>query len=217
MNEQEMRQRFQELLPWHVNGTLDPAHRAWVEDYVRAHPAAKAELAWTEALQSKTQERVPDVAADAGWSKLQQRIRQERRAEAPSFAERISRFLSSVHLTPAMATAAAVILVQAGVIGTLLRQSGVDESGNKDVYRNVGSAPYTGPVVEVTFKEAATEKEMRLLLMSVKGNVISGPSQLGNYLVFISDGKVNDAAKLLQASSLVDSASVLEHTPQKTN
>lgn len=217
MNEQEMRQHFQELLPWHVNGTLDPAQRAWVEDYLRAHPAAKAELAWNEALQTKVQERVPTVAPDAGWNTLQHRIRQERRAQAPSFAARISTFFGNLRLAPVMATAAAIILVQAGVIGTLLKHSGVDDADNNDVYRNIRTVPYTGPVVAVMFKETVTEKEMRHLLMSVNGTVIGGPGQLGNYLVFVPVGKVNEAAKLLQASPLVDSASVLEHLPQKSD
>jgi anti-sigma factor RsiW len=217
MNEQEMRRQFQELLPWHVNGTLDPAQREWIDEYVRSHPEAKAELTWSEALQSRVKERVPTVAADAGWNTLQKRIRQERAANAPSMMERISNLLAGLRFTPAMATAAAVILVQAGVIGTLLRHSGVDDANNADVYRNIRSATYTGPVVEVTFKETATEKEMRRLLMSVNGNVIGGPGQLGSYLVFVSTGKVNEAAKILQASPLVDSANVLEHMQQKAD
>jgi hypothetical protein len=215
MNEQEMRQHFQELLPWHVNGTLDPDQRVWVENYVRTHPDAKAELVWNESLQSKFQARMPTVAADAGWDTLQQRIRQERRAAAPSILEKITKFFGGIRLTPALTTAAAVILVQAGVIGTLLKHGDPDNAGNKDIYRNVGTAPYTGPVVAVTFKEAATEKELRQLLRSVDASIISGPGQLGNYILLIPGGRINDAAKLLQANSLVEAASVLEHLPSK--
>ena len=216
MNEQEMHRQFQELLPWHVNGTLDSAQREWIDEYVRSRPEAKAELTWNEALQTRVKDRVPAVAADAGWNTLQQRIRKERAAVAPSIMDRLSN-LFGFRFTPAMATAAAVILVQAGVIGTLLRHSGVDDAGNNDVVRNIPSATYRGPVVEVTFKESATEKEMRRLLMSVNGTVIGGPGQLGNYLLFIPTGKMSEAAKLLQASPLVDSASVLERMPHKAD
>jgi hypothetical protein len=216
MNENETRQHFQELLPWHINGTLDTEQKRWVEEYLSTHPQAKSELLWNEALQTRVRERAPSVAADVGWSTLQQRIRLERRAQAPSLMGRLSQLLGGFRFTPAMATAAAVILVQAGVIGTLLRHSGQDDAVDKDVYRNIGSAPYTGPVVEVTFKEGATEKEMRRLLMSVNGNVVGGPGQLGNYLVFIPAAKIGDAEAILRASPLVESAAVLEHLPPRS-
>ena len=33
-----MKSRFDELLPFYVNGTLDDTDRAWVDDYLREHP-----------------------------------------------------------------------------------------------------------------------------------------------------------------------------------
>ena len=73
MNEQQMKERFEALVPWHVNGTLEQGEREWVERYVRDHPEAAAELRWYESLQSRIRENAPVVAADFGWDKLQRR------------------------------------------------------------------------------------------------------------------------------------------------
>ena len=44
-----MKSRFDELLPFYVNGSLPEADRAWVDSYLREHPKAEAELHWYEA------------------------------------------------------------------------------------------------------------------------------------------------------------------------
>jgi len=76
MNEAlSMRRRFLELAPWHVNGTLSAADRAWVEDYVRSRPEAHAELAWYALLQEKIRADAPPVPPEAGLERLLHRIR----------------------------------------------------------------------------------------------------------------------------------------------
>jgi hypothetical protein len=73
-----MRQRFLELAPWHLNGTLSAADRAWVDDYVRSHPEACAELEWYASLQQQILADVPEVPPDAGLERLLHRVRLER-------------------------------------------------------------------------------------------------------------------------------------------
>jgi len=73
-----MRQRFVELAPWHVNGTLSPADRAWVDDYIRSHPEARAELEWYALLRHEIRADVPKVSPDAGLERLLHRVRLER-------------------------------------------------------------------------------------------------------------------------------------------
>jgi hypothetical protein len=72
-----MRQRFLDLAPWHVNGTLSPADRAWVDEYVRSHPEAGAELGWYALLQEKIRFDAPEVPPDAGLERLLHRVRLE--------------------------------------------------------------------------------------------------------------------------------------------
>src|SRR5438552_854530 len=86
-----MKSRFDELLPFYVNGSLSDADRAWVDAYLHEHPAALAELNWYRSLQTKLREDVPAVSSEVGMERALRRIRTEgpapqnaRRAVAPS-------------------------------------------------------------------------------------------------------------------------------------
>jgi hypothetical protein len=70
-----LRRRFLDLAPWYVNGTASAADRAWVDDYVRLHPEADAELAWYALLQEKIRADAPPAPPDAGLERLLHRIR----------------------------------------------------------------------------------------------------------------------------------------------
>src|SRR2546422_6405133 len=106
MDEQEstMRRRFAELAPWHVNGTLSQADRAWVEDYVRSHPKAAAELQWYASLQEKIKADIPQVSPDIGLERLLNRVRLEKRRVAKSQARKaLQRMLHPMrHLVPSL-------------------------------------------------------------------------------------------------------------------
>jgi anti-sigma factor RsiW len=85
-----MKSRFDELLPFYVNGTLNDADRAWVDDYLREHPGAAAELRWYESLRTKLVEDAPAVSSEVGMDRALHRMRTEgptphlpRRAAAP--------------------------------------------------------------------------------------------------------------------------------------
>src|SRR5262245_22057547 len=56
-----MKERFDELLPFYVNETLDEADRAWVDDYLREHPKSAAELQWYRSLQDTIRRDAPAV------------------------------------------------------------------------------------------------------------------------------------------------------------
>ncbi len=213
MNENELRARFEELAPWHVNGTLDPAQREWVDQYLREHPEARAELRWHESLMNKMRDNAPDVSPDIGWDRFIARARAERRAQSPGFFERVSEWLG-FRFTPALATAAALVVVQAGVIGLLLVKQ-AEETGYGQ-YRAIGSAPVSGPVLQVTFKETASEREVRMALVGINGSLIGGPGQLGNYLVYVPATKIEQAAAKLQHDASVEAVIVLPQVPPKS-
>jgi hypothetical protein len=211
-----MKKRFQELAPWHVNGTLEPSEREWVDRYLRDHPEARAELRWWDSLSARIRENVPAVSAEVGMDKFMARVRAERRASRPvtsiGIVERINEFFARLHLTPALAVAATLIVAQAGVIGGLLLQQRTE--GDLSAVRTIGPAQIvTGPVVQVSFKPDVPEREIRSLLVSVNGMLVGGPGQLGNYLVLVPADKVKDAAEKIAASGLADEVSVLPHPP----
>ena len=60
-----MNERFEELLPWYVNGSLGAEDRAWVDAYLEQNPDARDELAWFRSLQQRVQENAPAVPETA--------------------------------------------------------------------------------------------------------------------------------------------------------
>jgi hypothetical protein len=72
-----LRRRFIELAPWHANGTLSAADRAWVDGYVRSHREARAELDWYGSLRQTIRADVPAVSPEAGLERLLHRVRCE--------------------------------------------------------------------------------------------------------------------------------------------
>ncbi len=222
MNEMDGRRRFSELLPWHINGTLEQSERAWVEDYLREHPDAQSELRWTEALQAKIRQAAGDVAPEAGLDRLMARVHAEaagrRRAAAArtpaGIGERIRSFLAAWQLTPAVAVAATVIVAQTGVIGTLLMTEMDAHDQEFSTVRSIAPGQIvSGPVLQVSFRAETSERDLRALMVRVGGTLVGGPGQLGNYLISVPAGEIEQAAQLFAASGHVQDVAVLEHIP----
>lgn len=211
MNEDEtMKRQFELLLPFHLNGTLKHEERAWVERYLAEHPEARAELRWTESLRTQIRDSAPDVSAEAGFDKLLARMHAHRAPARPRLSDRLRDFFAGFQMTPAFAMAAAVIAVQAGIIVILL----VDRGDDYAEFRSMpGAALDTGPVLQVNFRAEATERDIRLALVSVGGAVIGGPGQLGNYLIKVQDSNIEEAARLLGANRAVESVQILPRLP----
>ena len=215
MTTPEENRMFQEMLPWFVNGTLDARDRAWMDGYLRSHPEAQAEVARTQRLRQRVRESLPEPAADVGLDRLLHRVREER-AFAPrqvkspgvfaQFSEWLSGFLGGFRLTPAMAMAAALVVVQAGVIGVLVSQQN-DAGTEYSEYRSY-SAPADATTIRITFAPQATEQQIRELLWDVQASVVEGPTQFGDYLLSVQGKDPTAALAKLSASPAVEHAAV---------
>lgn len=225
MTEEEMKARFEELAPWHVNGTLAPAERTWVEEYAQRHAEARAELQWYEALQTQIHDNVAEVSDEIGWDRLQSRIRAERRQAQTktSWLDSIREFVTGtlgggqLALRPALAYAGvAVLVVQAGVIGSLLIDRDRDQAALEQ-WRSVQaqSSAIAGPVLRVAFKPDATEQDIRMLLLHTGATIVGGPGQLGNYILYVPAERFAAAQEALRNDSHVDNVDVLNTIPSK--
>lgn len=201
--------RFSELLPWYVNGTISDEDRAWVDTHLSTHPDAKAELAWYQSLQTRVRDNAPAVPATIGLARTMQLIR----GDQPSFSERVTAFFAGFGLRPTAAFAGlAIVAVQAGFIFTLL-QGPEDDT---DVIRANGTTVVTdAPLLKLNFAPDAKEADIRLLLMSVRGDLVAGPGQLGDYYVRVPAG--NEAASLaaLKANPIVQAAALAPGVPPR--
>jgi hypothetical protein len=83
--------------------------------------------------------------------------------------------------------------------------SGVRSVGtkNKDAY------------LRVNFKPDSTESDMRTLIRGLHAEIVSGPSQLGDYYLVIAPDAVRSALTALQSSKLVESAEVVNALPSR--
>jgi len=216
-----MKSRFDELLPFYVNGSLDDNDRAWVDEYLREHPKSAAELQWYRTLLDTMQRDAPAVSAEVGLDKVMARIRGQRapaRAAAkptePSFGERVRGWLAALApqplLRPALAGALAVVVVQGIVIANLATQD--DASEIRTVKPTVVE---TGPYLKVNFKADAREADIRMLLVEVNGSLAGGPGQLGDWYVRIPEARIAAAADMVKASPIVDGVARVDALPER--
>ncbi len=227
---------FLELLPWYANGTLSDAERAQVEAVLQKDAHAPAELALLQHLQQRLQAEVPDVSDEIGFERTMRRIRADAVAEeaaiakataaqaaaapqaaraapaAPSLTERIRGWFEGMRLSPAFAMAALVIVVQAGFIFKL---AGNDDSEYTQIRSLPGAAAPSGQLFRIAFKPEASETDIRMLLVSVQGNIESGPGQLGDYYVRVPVDAALDAGVKMKAAPIVDAVLTVDAVPPR--
>jgi hypothetical protein len=219
-----MNTRFDELLPFYVNGTLAEADREWVDAYLREHAQAATELDGCRTLQTRIRADVPAVSSEVGLERALGRIRREgpapqqaRRAATPSLMERLGAWLSTLVpqpvLKPAFVAALAVVAVQGVVIVQMAGESD-DEAG---LMRSVppGQMVEQGPYLKVNFKGDAREADIRMLLVEVHGSLAAGPGQLGDYYVRIAAPQLDAVTDKLKSSAIVDAVAVVDALPPR--
>jgi len=139
-----------------------------------------------------------------------------RAAARPGLGERIRAYLATWQLTPAMAVAATVVVAQAGIIGALLVAQQGGEDAEFATVRSVDPGQVvSGPVLQVSFRPETSEADLRALLVGIGGTLVGGPGQLGNYLVIVPPGRVEQASRQLAANRLVEDVSVLQQIPAR--
>jgi anti-sigma factor RsiW len=196
-------QRVWEVLPWYVNGSLAQPERERVEAHLAACRRCQEEI--------RTCRRTAAEIAGAGevapsphpiqFQRVLARIEESEREERRHGGgwRILSPFRALVQATPrplrgALVAQAAVIFLLVGVLAwDALRPvppaSGSSPAGSSPaVYRTLSDpAPAPVPTVRlrVMFSPQATEREIRGLLLGIRGEITAGPSTLGTYTVEI--------------------------------
>lgn len=204
-----MNERFDELLPWYVNGSLGAEDRAWVDRYLAEHPEAQAELDWYRSLSARLQDNAPAVPETIGLARAMTLIRGDR----PSFAERVTAFFGAFGVRPVTAFAGlAIIALQGGFILNLLNTA-QDDAVELRALR--ATTTDDRPMLKLNFAPDAKEAEIRHLLMSVQGHLAGGPGQLGDYFVVVPAGKEAAVAEQLKSNPIVQAVSLAPGLPPR--
>lgn len=205
-----MKDRFDELLPWYVNGSISAEDRAFVDRYLAENPDAAAELEWHRSLVTRIQETAPAVPATLGLAKALTLIR----GDQPTLVERVSGFFSSVlGMRPALALAGvAIFAVQGGVILSLMNEARDDATELRSLRATVTE---DRPVLKLNFAPDAKEAEIRHLLVSVQGRLAAGPGQLGDYYVIVPSGREAAIAEELKSNKIIQAVAVEPGLPPR--
>lgn len=203
-----MNERFTELLPWYVNGTLSAEDRDWVDRYLADHPDARSELEWFSSLQSRIHETVPDVPSTIGLAKVMKLVK----ADRPTFAERVSAFFGDFALRPAMVAGLfAIVGLQSVFIFNQMQQTEEDV----DIRALRARAVEEGPLLKINFAPDAKEADIRFLLVSIQGSLAGGPGQLGDYFVRVPAGTEETTAAQLKGRPIVQAVALVPGVPPK--
>ncbi|MBK0393174.1 anti-sigma factor family protein [Ramlibacter algicola] len=204
-----MNERFEELLPWYVNGSIGAEDRAFVEAYLEQHPEMRGELDWYRSLQQRVQENAPAVPATVGLARTMRLIQGDR----PTFAERVGAFFGNLGMRPAYALAGlAIMAVQGGVILELMGDMRENEAEIRALH---AVRVEEGPMLKISFAPDAKETDIRLLVMQVRGELAGGPGQLGDYYLRVPSGSEAEALKRVQAAPIVQAAALAPGVPPR--
>jgi hypothetical protein len=204
-SEQTAKQRFDELVLWYVNGTLDEESKDWVERYLRDHPDARHELSWHHELRGVLDIRYMKIPGDVGLYRLLEQVNAEEEKSRNTLFERIRSLFAGMNTRPAFAVAVVVVVAQAIALGFLVQELRDQEQliSGYSATRAAANHPNM-PALQVTFKSLATEREIRLLLIQIQGRIIDGPRQLGDYTVSVPAERLKEAKSTLEKSDIVE-------------
>ena len=187
-DEQARDRDLDELLPWYVNGRLNPQERERVESYLDRCPPARAEVETLRALRRNLKEdSFPAPPGELGLARLKRDIR-EMKAQPVPVPATVRPVVSPLWKAAAIA-ACLLAVVQGGIL--------VDLWVGGDL--TTASAPGPGAaVIQVRFVSTAKEADIRAALRAARVTIVSGPSSLGVYRLALVEK--TEGAKAHEAS-----------------
>jgi hypothetical protein len=180
-----VQKEMSELLPFHLNGTLDLDEQQAIERALASDAGLRTELEFLRHVQAAVQ------ADDLGQSPGELGFARLKRELSPA--------TRSSWLARAAAAFALGAVVSAFATSRFLQSS--------EGYSQAG-APVAGGQIVVAFRQDATVERISELLLSQDAAIADGPSAIGLYRIAISDGADTKAvlAALAAATDIVESA-----------
>jgi hypothetical protein len=176
------------LLPWYVNGTLEPDERELVETHLRECGECAAEREDLRQMKAAVVQAIEDepVPSLPPLPRIRAQIEEEKEARLSWWARFDSGLTSLLQRRPVPVLIAALVVVQfavlAGLAGVLYfdhRRAGVDPMIGPGVLERGIPAPR----IQIAFQATASEQGIRELLHQIHGRIVDGPSAKGVYRV----------------------------------
>jgi hypothetical protein len=197
------------MLPWHAAGTLSRRDAQRVDEALKRDPELARRYALVREELGETIGLNESLGAPSGriMTDLFARIDaepQRRTAAAPGLGARIAEFIAA--LTPrtlayAGGAAAIAILLQAGIIGSImLKQS----AGTYETASAPGAQSSAGAFALIRFAPQASQDDVTKFLAANKLSVVAGPMNGGLYRVRIAAEKLPQADLAARIQQLQD-------------
>lgn len=211
------------MLNDYIHGRLDAGQRRIVEDLLGRDSDARAEYEFLAFLPESLVIPAPDVAADHGFDALMVRIRHQSQIREPIIASAgieqqpvpgfwVSTFGWLFRPSLSYAVAGSVLAAQFALLAVFY-QGSVGEGGFSELRNQPTVPPVAGPFIRVSLKPDTKESDIRFLLISLGATIIGGPTQLGDYFIFVPPERTDWAAQQMRQSPITDQVKVIATLP----
>lgn len=185
----------QRLLPWLVNGRLDPDEASWLSSHLEGCDECRLEIQALRALQVHRLD-APALAGDvdAGWKRMRAKLDSLR-----SPPQQETRLAAWWHARPRwqpllLAAQAALIVVVA-----LALWRAPERVAQPAQYHTLAATTPAAQLV-VVFDGDVREARLRRLLQATGARIVDGPSAAGAYTLAVPQARVASVRDALQAS-----------------
>lgn len=194
--------KFEELLPFFVNGTLNLEDKQFMQDYLHKFPALQAQVDFSEAIRSAVKDEHAEPVSDASWQKLLKKYQDFH--QKPTLVERFKNICMHWGLSPAFAVVLGLLVAQSAVIFELGLLS------TSSAYRGLTTQIEVAPHLRITINPKTDYAQLVDLLRKNGCRVVAGPSETGELWVHLEEPEKLDAIKAdLLNSGLIDEVLLL--------
>jgi len=187
-----------EMIPEYLNGNLSDDDIKAIESAAKENEVIQMEIEFIKSIQKQVQSEKINSPADWGWARLKQTI--EKEGVQPILQTQSEQsIIKPIWRKVAIAASFAFVMQSAYLVQ--------QQIFNDTDYRLL-STELVKNSIQVQFKEGTNEKEIRLLLAEMKGNIVGGPSALGIYSIQFKDRDL--ALSTLKNKTIIEYAELTE-------
>lgn len=206
-------QEIWNLLPWYVNRTLDIAERDIVKRHIKTCIACRIELDRQQQVFENIQQiDLLNQVSQVSYAQLKKRIKNHTEPDVVAIQnqpDKLSRFFTFERMGFFKYTALVASLLLLAVPFMLISSTDKPDFGSE--YRTLANSSEGEPrnnVIRIVFADQSDSEQIEVILESISGRIVKGPSQNGVYEVAIGDQsvdtqKITDTVAQLRKNSRV--------------
>jgi len=191
------RRKFEELLPFYVNGTLSFDDQQFMQGYLIKFPELHASVVFVENMRSVIKDISTKPPPHATWGRLLNKYQEFHKK--PSLTECLKTICANWGLSPAFAVVFSLFIVQS----TAILELGLFSPST--VYRGLTTQSGVTPHLKITITPKADYAQIVDLLRKNGCQIVAGPAETGELWIQLEEPEKLNVIKVdLLNSGLVD-------------